>query len=396
MQACADARPLVAHLVYRFDTGGLENGVVNLINHGQRFRHVVVALTEVAENFSRRVQRQDVAFFALHKPPGHALALYPRLYRLWRRLRPAVVHTRNLAALECQFPALAAGVPVRIHGEHGRDVTDVRGDNRRHQWARRIYSPAVQCWVPLSRDLQDYLVERVGIAPGRIERIYNGVDTQRFDAVHAETPSAARRALPGCPFQGEGLWCVGTVGRMQAIKDQTLLAEAFVRALKQRPALRSQLRLVMVGDGPLRTQAQAVLQAAGVAELAWLPGERADVPAVMRALDVFALPSLAEGISNTILEAMASGVAVLATDVGGNAELVADGVTGHLVPAADADAMAAALLRMADGPQASRAMGAAGRAVVEQRFSLQAMVAAYENMYRRLLLRHAPQLVRQD
>ncbi|MDA0235303.1 MAG: sugar transferase, partial [Proteobacteria bacterium] len=84
------ARPLVLHLVYRFDVGGLENGVVNLINHlpAERFRHAVVALTECTEGFSRRIERADVRFVSLHKPPGHGLKLYPRLYRLFRALRP--------------------------------------------------------------------------------------------------------------------------------------------------------------------------------------------------------------------------------------------------------------------------------------------------------------------
>jgi glycosyltransferase involved in cell wall biosynthesis len=141
----------------------------------------------------------------------------------------------------------------------------------------------------------------------------------------------------------------------------------------------------MVGDGPLRAEAQAVLDAAGLGHLAWLPGERADVPDVMRGLDCFVLPSLAEGISNTILEAMASSLPVLATHVGGNAELVVAGVTGRLVPAGDVDALATGLLNMADDRAAAVAMGRAGRERVEQHFSLPAMVGSYQALYDRLL-----------
>ena len=110
---------------------------------------------------------------------------------------------------------------------------------------------------------------------------------------------------------------VGTVGRMQQVKDQPMLVRAFVQALQWQPALRDRLRLVLVGDGPLKAQCEALLADAGMTALAWLPGERQDVADVMRGLDCFALPSLAEGISNTILEAMASGLPVVATDVGG-------------------------------------------------------------------------------
>lgn len=382
--------PLVLHLVYRFDTGGLENGVVNLINHlpAGAFRHAVVALTEVAPAFARRIARHDdVAFVSLHKPPGQGFKLYPKLLRLFRELRPAVVHTRNLAALECQVPAWWAGVPVRIHGEHGRDVEDLDGTSRRHQWMRRAYRPFVHRYVALSQDLAGYLQHKVGVPAGRIEQVYNGVDTTRF----RPPAGGARAPVAGSPFNDDPrLFVVGTVGRMQTVKAQTLLAQAFVQALQRQPALRQRLRLVMVGDGPLRAEAAAVLQQAGAADLAWLPGERADVADVMRGLDLFALPSLAEGISNTILEAMATGLPVLATRVGGNAELVMADETGLVVDAGSAAPLADGLLQLANDPARTAAMGRAGRARVEQRFSLDAMVAAYRGLYRRQLAERAP------
>lgn len=374
--------PLIMHLVYRFDTGGLENGVVNLINHMPvaAYRHAVVALTEVVPDFSARIRRDNVQFVSLHKAPGHGLKLYPRLLRLFRDMRPAILHTRNLAALECQVPAALAGVPVRIHGEHGRDADDPDGSRRRYQWLRRAYRPFVHHYVALSRDLQRYLVDRVGVPPQRIAQIHNGVDLRRF-----ESTGDARIAPLGCPFTDPTLFVAGTVGRMQTVKAQPLLARAFVRAIELRPELRNRLRLVMVGDGPLRAEAQGLLDAAGVTPLTWMPGERADVPDVMRGLDCFVLPSLAEGISNTILEAMASSLPVLATDVGGNAELVVAGQTGRLVPAGDVDALAAGLVDMAADPARAAPLGRAGRTRVQQHFSLQGMVAAYRSLYDRLL-----------
>ena len=376
------AAPLIVHVVYRFDTGGLENGVVNLINQmpPSAYRHAVVALTHVVPAFSARIGRDNVQFLSLDKPPGHGFRLYPRLFQLFRRWRPAVVHTRNLAALECQVPAAMAGVPVRIHGEHGRDADDPDGSHRRYQWLRRAYRPFVHQHVALSRELERYLEHGVGVPATRIARIHNGVDVQRFALA-----GGARQPPPGCPFTDSALFVVGTVGRMQTVKAQPLLAQAFVRALAVQPHLRDRLRLVMVGDGPLRAEAQAVLDAAGVGHLAWLPGERADVPDVMRGLDCFALPSLAEGISNTILEAMASGLPVLATDVGGNAELVVAGQTGRLVPAGDVEALAAGLAGMAGDAAGAQAMGRAGRERAERHFSLPAMVAAYKALYDRLL-----------
>jgi glycosyltransferase involved in cell wall biosynthesis len=145
------------------------------------------------------------------------------------------------------------------------------------------------------------------------------------------------------------------------------------------------MRLVMVGDGALYSEARAMLDAAGVADLAWLPGERNDVPDVLRGLDCFVLPSLGEGISNTILEAMATGLPVIATSVGGNGELVEAGITGELVPAADSHALAQPILAYARDPSAARAAGRSGRARIEREFSLEAMLGRYRALYDRLL-----------
>lgn len=387
MAAQADARPLVLHVFYRFDVGGLENGIVNLINHmpADAYRHAILALTEVTD-YRQRIRRDDVQFISLRKPPGHLFKLFPRLVRIFRELKPAIVHSRNLAALEVTVPAWLARVPVRIQSEHGRDVDDLDGSNIIYQWVRRAYNPFVSRWIALSRDLETYLTGRVGIPVRKVTQIYNGVDAGRFhpaaDAAGA-VPSAP--TISGCPFIRPEHWLVGTVGRMQTVKNQTLLARAFIRALELAPELRPRLRLVMVGDGPLRAEAQALLTAANVAELAWLPGERHDIPKVLRGLDCFVLPSLAEGISNTILEAMASGLPVIATRVGGNPELVSEGRTGALVPASDPEAMAQAIIAYAQAHEQARSAGQEGRAEVERRFSLDAMVGAYGSIYDRCL-----------
>jgi sugar transferase (PEP-CTERM/EpsH1 system associated) len=377
-----DTRPLICHVVYRFSVGGLENGVVNLINHlpRDRWRHAVVSLTDIDESFARRIQAPGVLLRALHKPPGQGFKQWPLLARTFRELAPAIVHTRNLGALEAQVPAAWCRVPGRVHGEHGWDAADPDGRNWRHRLTRRLYRPFVHQAIALGAELTAYARQRVGVPAHRLHTIYNGVDTQRF-----HPRAAARAELPGLPFTEPGLWLAGTVGRMQTVKAQPVLARAFVQALQMAPGLRTRLRLVMVGDGALRDECMAVLEAAGVAHLAWLPGERADVPDVMRSLDCFVLPSLAEGISNTILEAMASGLPVLATRVGANSELVDPGVSGLLVAAGDAGAMAEGLVALASRPDASAAMGLAGRARVEQQFSLQSMVAAYDQVYRMAL-----------
>lgn len=267
-----DLRPLVAHVMYRFDVGGLEkNGVVNLINHMPRdaYRHAIISLTEITD-FRKRIKRDDVQFIALNKQPGHAAWIYPQLYRLFAELKPAIVHTRNLGALELAIPAWAAGVPERIHGEHGRDVGDLDGTRKKFQWVRRLYRPFVTYYIALSRDLEQYLTHVVGMAGSRVAQIYNGVDAERF------SPASQRQPIEGCPFADANEWLIGTVGRMQTVKNQTDLAKAFVLALQIEPELQQTLRLTLLGDGPLRNESMAVLEQAGCVDKAWLPGERND------------------------------------------------------------------------------------------------------------------------
>jgi sugar transferase (PEP-CTERM/EpsH1 system associated) len=376
-----DTRPLIAHVMHRFDTGGLENGVVNLINHlpAERYRHAVIALTE-ATSFSHRIERDDVTVVSLRKPPGQGFWMFPRMRAVLRRLRPAIIHTRNLAALEMSAPAAWSGVPIRVHGEHGWDERDPGGSSRTFRLVRRAYRPFVHRYVALSRQIRDYLVDRVRIEAADVALLYNGVDAQRF-----RPPVQSRERIPGSPFPEDDAWIVGTVGRLSPIKDQLLLARAFVRALEMAPEARRHLRLVVVGEGPLRGSIETLLRAGGAAELSWLAGDRNDVPAVMRGLDTFVLPSLAEGISNTILEAMATSLPIIATRVGGNVELLEDGVTGTLVDSGDVDGTARALLDGWRDAEAGRVRGRHARAEVERRFSLDRMVAGYADLYDGLL-----------
>ncbi len=376
--ASIDRRPLIVHLLHRFDTGGLENGVVNLINHLPAFRHTVVAVTEITA-FKERVTAPGTQFIALNKPPGQGLWLYPRVFRLLRELRPAVVHTRNLGAMEFLLPAWAAGVPLRVHSEHGWEVDDLGGVNPAKQRLRRLYGVAAHRFVALSRAIESYLTGPVRLAPARVQRICNGVDTQRF-APPTTVPDA-------WPYRRGEQIVIGAVGRMQAVKDPLNLVEAFLQLRALCPADWPRLRLVMLGGGPLLEAARERLAQAGAAAQAWLPGDRSDVAQLLPHFDIFALPSQAEGISNTLLEAMACGCAPVATDVGGNPELVEPGVNGLLVPPQDAPALAAALAGLVNEPGQRQRLAEASLARVRSQFSLSGMVDAYAALYARHLPR---------
>lgn len=354
----------IAHVVFRLDYGGLENGLVNIINWLPReeFEHTVISLTGSTE-FRRRLS-ENVRVIALHKQPGNNPAY---LYRVWQLLRAGrfdVLHTRNLPCLEAQLAGLVAGVPVRIHGEHGWDVFDLDGTRRGYRWLRRGFRLVVGRYVVLSRHLEQYLTGSIGVDASRVVRICNGVDTQRF------RPDAVGLAL--APF------VVGSVGRIEKVKDYMTLASAFSAFARDAAA---PVRLTLVGEGSERPAVVACLQSQGVMPLCDLTGARDDVPDLMRRFSVFVLPSLAEGISNTILEAMASGLPVIATAVGGNDELVVDGETGYLVPPGDPAAIASRLAHYLRHPDVAVRHGRAARERVLREFSLETMVAGYRRLY---------------
>lgn len=378
--ATGTTAPLVAHIIYRLDVGGMENGLVNLINHmpAERYRHAIVCLDQYTE-FRQRLRRPDVACYALHKRSGKDVGLYWRLWRLLRELRPQIVHTRNLAALDSLPPAAFAGVPCRVHGEHGRDVIDIDGTSRKYTLLRRVLRPFAHRYIAVSHDLEQWLHDRIGIAPDKLVHICNGVDMRRFH------PEVGRAPLPVADFAGPETFVIGSVLRLQPVKDPMNLVHAFVQLLVSAPYLRERARLVLIGDGPLYAEAERELERAGVRQLVWLPGTRGDVAQLLRCFDLFVLPSLAEGISNTILEAMASGLPVLATKVGGNTELVVEAETGMLVPAADRDALANALQRYIEDPTLAKRHGQAGRKRTEREFSLEGMVRRYTAVYDDLL-----------
>jgi len=374
-----DARPLIAHVIYRLAVGGLENGVVNLINGlpESAFRHAVITLAG-SSDFRDRIRRQEVPVISLDKRPGKDPAVYARFYSTLRRLRPRVVHTRNLGTIDLQWIAALAGVPVRIHGEHGWDAADLHGTSPSSQRIRRACRPAIHHHVTVSKDLDRWLGTRIGVRPDRVSQIYNGVDVERFGPGRAR-PSDAPWGAHEHPI------VIGTVGRLERTKNQGLLLDAFARLVAPVPERSRTLWLVVAGDGPDRTSLESRARTLGIAERVWFAGSRSDVPAVMRALDVFVLPSLNEGISNTLLEAMASARPVVATSVGGNPELVEDQVTGFLVASQQPDELADRIARYVSTPELAVSHGRAGRERAVTHFGLPRMLEDYRSLYARLI-----------
>ncbi|MCP5303291.1 MAG: glycosyltransferase [Pseudomonadales bacterium] len=409
-------KPLIAHIIYRLDVGGLENGLVNIINRLPKdsYRHAIICLTDYTD-FSQRIE-PPVELIALHKKPGKDIGLYWRIFKTIRRLNPDILHTRNLATLESQLLAWLARVPYRIHGLHGWDVYDIKGENKRYQRLHRFIDFFVHRYIPLSNDLEEYLQHKIGVDSGKISKICNGVDTDRFYP-RAPHPNLLPRGEKGQNSLSQtaqnqnplsqtaqnqnplsqtaqnqnplSLWerarvrvtIIGTVGRLEIVKDQLNLVRAFILLLEANPQFKDKAKLMLVGDGALRPQLEQLLAQANLSSTAWFVGSSDEVPDLMRVMDIFVLPSKAEGISNTILEAMATGLPVVATDVGGNSQLILDGETGRLVPKENPQALANALYEYLSQPSTIERQGQAARQRVLDCFSLDKMVSEYQKVY---------------
>jgi len=354
MSAHSTDPPLIAHVIYALHTGPV---------------------------FTRRINAPDVEIHELHKRPGHDLKMYWRLWRLLRRLRPAIVHSRNLAALETQVLRPILPAAKRVHGEHGRDVRDLDGSSRKFRLFRKCMRLFVDHYIAVSHDLTGWLEEAINIPPAKITQIYNGVDTERFFPAEQKPEEALP---PGFLPNGDAL-VIGTVGRLAAVKDQRLILQAMQAEIEQEPQWRERLRCVIVGDGPLRESLETLIDDLDLEYQVWLTGDRADVPELLRAMDIFLLPSLGEGISNTILEAMATGLPVIASDVGGNPELVEEGVTGLRFAPGSVEALRRALSCLLNSPALRKHMGETAQARIERDFDWDRTVSAYLGVYDRLL-----------
>ena len=373
-------KPLLAHVLYRFDTGGMERIALSVINRTRdRYRHAVICLAGYGA-LRDEIADASVPCLSLDKRPDKDPGCYFRLWRALRLLKPDLVQTYNIGALDAAPTIRLAGVRRIVHAEHGRDVTDPHGDNAKYLRLRRWMAPLIARFIAVSRDLQLWLIDRAGIRADKVICIANGIDAAAF-----ATPRTAlrRRPLLG-GFAPPDTLLIGNVARLDKVKDQAGLLAAF-KLLCEQAGQETACRLIIVGEGPEHAELQRRIEQLGLTQRVRLLGNRSDVAELLAECDVFVLSSIAEGMPVTLMEAMASGLPVVATEVGGVASVVEHGVTGTLVPAGDPRALAEAL----GGYMADEALrlrhGDAGRARVTADFSLSAMLSAYTALYDNLL-----------
>jgi glycosyltransferase involved in cell wall biosynthesis len=345
----------IAHVTQALDMGGLEKLLVEFARHADR-RHFALHFFSLSSQglLADEIRSSGWPVTALNEPEGFRPRLCWRLAQLFRRWQINVVHTHDERPhIYGAIAGRLAGVTRVIHTRHRGQNLAVSG---RQRLLLNLVSRLTDRFVCVSRD-SARLAATQGIGLRKASVIWNGIDVGRF---------SNHRSDPTGP--------VVTVARMSPEKD----IETLIRAI----GLAAPLRLEVAGDGPCLPQLRQLATQLGLGERVRFLGQVRDVPGLLSRASLFVLPSRTEGISLTLLEAMASGLAVVTTRVGGNPEVVADGETGLLVPAANPPALAAALLKLHEDADLRQRMGQAGRRRVEQHFEIGRMVAEYEELYR--------------
>lgn len=366
----------VAHVVQNLAIGGLERVVLNLAIHArrERFRPAIVCLGPGGP-LVEQARDAGVGVSVLGQRPGFRPGTVLGLARAFRAQRVGIVHCHNAAPLV--YGALAArlsGAAV-VYTAHGMRTSGAR---KPVQLARL---GLVDEFVTVSDDARRIAIEGAHADPARVRTIWNGVDTAVYGRKEGEARTRVRRSL-GLP---EDAFVFTIVARLSAAKDHANLFRAFAAV----SARDERAHLVVVGDGELRESLLGLVRELSMESRILMTGARDDVAELTGAFDCFVLSSYTEGLAMTLLEAMAAELPVVATRAGGNAEVVVDGETGIVVPARDTPRLTEAMHWMSTHPGEARAMGAKGRARAQERFSVEAMVAAYEDAYRRALARRA-------
>jgi len=380
MSTRAEGRPIrILHMVPDLDVGGLQKGVVNLINGLPRdgFEHAVCCLHTTGCLRSRLEPTVPVHELRAGR---HDLRTPIRLGRVIRQFQPDIIHART-------WSTWPDSVMAKLMTRRGRLVFSLHGwdqdsaPSRVRTFACRRLARRTDHMVSVSAYAAELFAKEIGIEPGRFEIIRNGTDPIRLPSF-AERQSI-RRELG----VNDRAFLIGSVGRLEAIKDYDTLLRSCAEAIRR---ARAEVGLLLVGDGSKRPVLEHLAQELRIADRVRFTGRRSDVVRLLGAMDAFAMTSRREGLNNAILEAMAGGLPVIATAVGGTPELIEDGVHGRLVPPGDVATITSAICGLVCDPALRKRWGSNARLRSLEEFSLSHMLRRYAGMYRRVARAASP------
>ncbi|MFH1131971.1 MAG: glycosyltransferase [Pseudomonadota bacterium] len=358
----------IVHVLESFHMGGGERVALDLATKqlARGCSVLAVSLSSPPEGpLGPMFREQGIATHTVAKGPRFDLTLVPKLVALFSRHRVDIVHVHNPLALIYGAPAgrlARASVVCTKHGE--------AKDKMRRLLLRRAAATFCSAVVCVSKKTARAAQERGEIPSKKVHVIPNGIDISRYFA--DERIRREVRAELGIPSNA---WVVGTVGRLEPVKNQEFLLRSAA------PLLNEQRRLVLVGDGPDRAALESLAEQLPNGQFVQFVGMRQDVPRILNAFDLFALSSRTEGLPLVLLEAMATGLPIVATSVGGVPEVIKERETGFLVGPADESAMRRRIKRFAEDPELGKRWGERARKLVCECYSLDRMVDDYFEIY---------------
>lgn len=366
--------PGILYVVLSLAPGGAERCVIELAGRlRDRFRATICCLDERGA-WASEAERLGIEVVALGRRPGFHPGLSRQLARVARETNTRILHCHQYSPFV--YGALARLIDPRlrvIFTEHGR-LSDASPSKKRRIANMVLGRLASGCYA-VSEDLKRFLIAE-GFAEARLHVVLNGIEP-------GESPSLSARAVSRQALGvGANRLIIGTVARLDPVKNLTMLIRAFGRMRGRCPSS----TLAIVGDGQERGLLEAEANRLGLSESVHFIGHRSDARALLAGMDLFVNCSVTEGVSLTLLEAMAAGVPVVATGVGGNPEVVSHQQTGWLVPAGDDDALARALIELSESPNTRRQLADAAREDVERRFSIARVADTYAAIYQRVAL----------
>ena len=354
-------------IVLSLDYGGLEKLAIDLANrfNNGKYRSFICCLDNIGD-LAIQAGRRGIKVICAGRKPGIDFSLPFRLSGILKKERVDIVHTHNPGALIYgTLGAKLAGIPVIINTRHGREKRPVNG----FIWNMN------DSIIAISEDAKKRLLKYNRINSDKVRVVYNGIEVNGFKN---ELDIEVRKNLLGVD---KSHLVIGTVSRLSEEKDQISLIDAFSKVSQ----VLNNTKLIFVGDGILKKEIEHYSEKVGIGDKVIFLGFREDIAKIISTFDLFTLSSLTEGISLSLLEAMAAGKPIVATNVGGNPEVVIDGETGFLVPPKQPDKMAEAIIKVLQNPELARKMGVAGRERIEKNFSLDRMVSDYSLLYEDLL-----------
>lgn len=374
--------PVVAFVVTRLNIGGVVPRLKALATHMNLPAVVLCGTVEANEGSLDRDMRESG--ITVVEVPGLRRRISPvddvralwHLYRYFRVHRPQLVSTHtSKAGVLGRIAAVLAGVPVRVHTFHGLVLEGYFGPiaSAMARWVERRLASISTAIIAVGPQV-DTDLHRFGIGDGRRIVIRGGFD---FDRLSGGSPSAVRDEL-GISARAP---VIGIVGRLASVKNVRMFLQAATRVLRAQ----TDARFLLVGDGELRAELESYAAALGLGASAMFTGWRRDLNDVYAAVDVAVCCSFHEGVPAALIEACAASRPVVGTDVGGIPDVVEDGINGYVVPSGDADALAAAILKVLECPDRGRRMGREGRVLVRRKCGVDRLVVEEEGLYRRLL-----------